>query len=77
MSDSHRCQLCSAAALKRAVHGGQPGSYGGYVITKLMERLHAAKHWLVRHGPLLVCAAARMARSLSHVLDGIWSIRCA
>ena len=41
--------LCvPVAALKMAVHGGQPGSYAGYVITKLTERLHAAKHWLVR-----------------------------
>ncbi len=36
-----------------AAHGGQPGSYTGYVITKLIERLHGAKHWLVRHLPHL------------------------
>lgn len=36
------------AALKMATHGGQPGSYAGYVIQKLLERMHAAKHWLVR-----------------------------
>lgn len=36
------------AALKHAVHGGQPGSYAGYVIDKLQKRLRDAKHWLVR-----------------------------
>ena len=28
--------------------GGAPGSHAGYVITKLMERLHKATNWLVR-----------------------------
>lgn len=44
-----RILFCICAALKMAAHGGQPGSYAGYVITKLIERLHGAKHWLVRH----------------------------
>jgi hypothetical protein len=33
------------------VHGGQPGSYAGYVIDKLQKRLRDAKHWLVRPRP--------------------------
>ena len=46
-SPAHRA-VTIPAALKMAVGANAPGHYVHKVITKLVDRLHAAKDWLVR-----------------------------
>ena len=56
--------------LKMAVHAGNPGPYVHKVISKLVDRLHGAKTWLVRFALVLshiTCTAPSADRQVGKV----------
>lgn len=54
-----------AAALKVAVGSNAPGHYVHKIITKLFDRLHASKDWLVRQPSAFMISVVYLIRDSS------------